>query len=33
MLRNVFLKTLHEQRRGLLGWLASIVGFIDKMPG
>jgi len=25
MLRNVFLKTLHEQRRGLLGWLASIV--------
>ena len=25
MLRSVFLKTLHEQRRGLLGWLASIV--------
>ena len=25
MLRNVFLKTLHEQRRGLLGWLTSIV--------
>ena len=25
MFRNVFLKTLHEQRRGLLGWLTSIV--------
>lgn len=28
MLRNVFLKTLHEQQRSLVGWLTAVVGIV-----